>query len=92
MPDPHVHRICVLLPAKHEIANQVWLHWTERQAVTQESRVRWFAMGENRQVREWHAWGVNDVQRIKGYEFDEIVIAHPSVSHDLIAEARILLR
>lgn len=87
------HRIAVLLPPRD--APQVWDQWVTRQHLTGGvvlSAATWRYRGVNHYGHPYEARGFKDAQVIRGSEFDEVVIAHPQVSNELIQAARAQLR
>lgn len=92
----HPHKIAVLLPPCGPHAPlTVWRMWVGRQ-----SRYG-FAHSEASMIYRgldspfdlpWEARGFYDPLRMRGFEFDEIDIAHPHVTNELILAARTMLR
>lgn len=93
---PHTRRICVLLPADrwHGSIDLIWSLWLDRQGCTLKVDMgRRYAEGRYARTQEnWTAFACNDVQRIRGTAFDELVIPCPYVDHELLVEAQHHLR
>ncbi len=89
----HVFKIAVLLPSGGGGDHLVWIQWVERQKnILTHSMPQRKLMGTVGADGLWEAYGITSVNGVLGREFDEVVIAHPHVGHELIQAARCQLR
>jgi len=95
----HVFKIAVLLPTTGGGDLLVWRQWCDRQRDIErisepERRVTGLLYDPVQATRgeAWEAFGITRPEQLQGREFDEVVISHPKVDHELIQLARTVLR
>ena len=80
----HVRHIAVLLPNRPESRpGAIFEDWADRQPGT----VLFSRATRTAQGNHWNAYGVTEVERLRGMEIDEVVLSAPHIDHELIQEA-----
>lgn len=91
--DPKPVREIVVLLASNGAAAQ-WDKFCADHEPRSSSRTSRTAIGIDKEGKPWRAHGISDdsPQHLRGLEYNEIIVASPTVSQELMAEAESRLR